>query len=123
MARIVLAEDDDDVRWLVELTLSRLGHDVVAVADGAAALGACRDQRPDLAVLDIGMPVVSGVEALGTIRRDPALADLPVILLTGWARRSDVEGGLDAGADDYLTKPFSPHELADRIHALLDRSA
>ena len=119
MARILLAEDDDDIRLLVEMTLSRLGHDVLAVADGAAAIDACRDRRPDLAVLDIGMPVVSGVDALRTIRRDPALADLPVILLTGWARPSDVEGGLEAGADNYLTKPFSPHELADRIQALL----
>jgi two-component system response regulator MtrA len=119
VARILLAEDDADIRWLVELTLSRHCHDVVAVADGAAAIEACRERRPDLAVLDIGMPVLSGVDALRAIRSDPALAGLPVILLTGWARPSDVEDGRDAGADDYVTKPFSPHELVVRIEALL----
>jgi two-component system response regulator MtrA len=123
VARILLAEDDADIRSLLELTLSRRGHDVVAVADGAAAIDACHSQRPDVAVLDIGMPVLSGVDALRRIRSDPALADLPVILLTGWARGSDVEGGLDAGADDYVTKPFSPHELVARIEALRGEEA
>jgi DNA-binding response OmpR family regulator len=122
VARILVADDDVDIRELVEFKLSTLGHDVVAVADGAAAIEACRAQRPDLAVLDVMMPGVSGLDAIRSIRADPALADLPVILLTARAQESDVETGFDSGADDYITKPFSPRELASRVQALLSRS-
>ena len=123
MARILVADDDVDIRELVEFKLSTLGHDVVAVADGAAAIEACKAQRPDLAVLDVMMPGVSGLDAIRAIRADPALADLPVILLTARAQESDVETGFDSGADDYITKPFSPRELASRVQALLSRTA
>ncbi|MCW2765949.1 MAG: phoB [Nocardioides sp.] len=121
MARILVADDDVDIRELVEFKLSTLGHEVVVVADGAAAVDACRAQRPDLAVLDVMMPGVSGLEAIRVIRADPRLADLPVILLTARAQESDVETGFDSGADDYITKPFSPRELASRVEALLAR--
>jgi DNA-binding response OmpR family regulator len=123
VARILVADDDVDIRELVEFKLSTLGHDVVAVADGAAAIDACQASRPDLAVLDVMMPGVSGLEAIRAIRADPALADLPVILLTARAQESDVETGFDSGADDYITKPFSPRELASRVQALLTRSS
>jgi two-component system response regulator MtrA len=122
VARILVADDDVDIRELVEFKLSTLGHDVVAVADGAAAIAACQAERPDLAVLDVMMPGVSGLDAIRAIRADPALADLPVILLTARAQESDVETGFDSGADDYITKPFSPRELASRVQALLTRS-
>ncbi len=123
VARILVADDDVDIRELVEFKLSTLGHDVVAVADGAAAIDECQASRPDLAVLDVMMPGVSGLDAIRTIRADPALADLPVILLTARAQESDVETGFDSGADDYITKPFSPRELASRVEALLSRSS
>ena len=119
MARIVVADDDVDIRELVEFKLSTMGHDIVAVGDGAAAIAACREQKPDLAVLDVMMPGVSGLDAIRMIRAD---ADLPVILLTARAQESDVETGFDSGADDYITKPFSPRELAARVEALLSRS-
>ena len=122
MARILVADDDVDIRELVEFKLSTLGHDVVAVSDGQAAIDACQAQRPDLAVLDVMMPGVSGLDAVRAIRADPALAGLPVILLTARAQESDVETGFDSGADDYVTKPFSPRELASRVQALLSRS-
>jgi two-component system response regulator MtrA len=122
VARILVADDDVDIRELVEFKLSTLGHEIVAVADGAAAVEACRARRPDLAVLDVMMPGVSGLEAIRVIRADPGLADLPVILLTARAQDSDVETGFDSGADDYITKPFSPRELAARVEALLERS-
>ena len=123
MARILVADDDVDIRELVEFKLSTMGHDVVAVADGQAAIDACQAQRPDLAVLDVMMPGVSGLDAIRAIRADPGLSDLPVILLTARAQESDVETGFDSGADDYITKPFSPRELASRVEALLTRSA
>ncbi len=119
MARILVADDDVDIRELVEFKLSTMGHDIVAVGDGAAAVDACRAAKPDLAVLDVMMPGVSGLDAIREIRADPDLADLPVILLTARAQESDVETGFDSGADDYITKPFSPRELASRVEALL----
>jgi two-component system, OmpR family, response regulator MtrA len=121
MARIVVADDDVDIRELVEFKLTSMGHEVVAVADGAAAVEACRAQRPDLCVLDVMMPGVSGLDAMRTIRNDAELLDLPVILLTARAQESDVSTGFDSGADDYITKPFSPRELAARVEALLER--
>ena len=122
MARILVADDDVDIRDLVEFKLSTLGHEITAVGDGQAAIDACRAQRPDLAVLDVMMPGVTGLDAIRVIRADPGLADLPVILLTARAQESDVETGFDSGADDYITKPFSPRELASRVQALLSRS-
>ncbi len=122
MARIVVADDDVDIRELVEFKLTSMGHDIVAVGDGAAAVEACRAQKPDLAVLDVMMPGVSGLEAIRMIRSDADLLDLPVILLTARAQEADVETGFDSGADDYITKPFSPRELAARVEALLSRT-
>ncbi len=122
MARILVADDDVDIRELVEFKLSTMGHDVVAVADGAAAIDACLAEKPDLAVLDVMMPGISGLDAIRAIRAEPTLADLPVILLTARAQETDVETGFDSGADDYITKPFSPRELASRVQALLSRS-
>jgi DNA-binding response OmpR family regulator len=122
MARILVADDDVDIRELVEFKLSTLGHDVVAVSDGAAAVDACQEERPDLAVLDVMMPGMSGLDAVRAIRSDPGLSDLPVILLTARAQEDDVDTGFDSGADDYITKPFSPRELATRVQALLARA-
>ena len=122
MARILVADDDVDIRELVEFKLSTLGHEIVAVSDGAAAIDACKERRPDLAVLDVMMPGMSGLDAIRAIRNDPAMAGIPVILLTARAQESDVETGFDSGADDYITKPFSPRELASRVQALLARA-
>ncbi len=119
MARIVVADDDADVRMLVALKLESSGHDVVAVENGAVAVERCQAVRPDLVVLDLMMPGMSGIEACRAIRSDPLIASTPVILLTARAQTADVDAGLAAGADDYVTKPFSPRELAFRVDSLL----
>jgi two-component system response regulator MtrA len=121
MAKIVVADDDVDVRMLVTMKLEHSGHDVVAVENGRQAVDACRDLRPDLMVLDLMMPGMSGLEACQAIRADSELAATPVILLTARAQETDVDAGMAVGADDYLTKPFSPRELATRVDALLSR--
>lgn len=122
MAKIVVADDDADIRDLVVFKLEQSGHDVVAVGDGAAAVDACRVEVPDLAVLDVMMPGMSGFDACRALRADPALAGIPVILLTARAQESDIEHGFSVGADDYVVKPFSPRELASRVSAVLQRS-
>jgi len=122
VALIVVADDDGDIRDLVEFKLTTLGHQIVTVADGSSAVDACRTTRPDLAVLDVMMPGLTGLEAVRELRSNPALKDIPVILLTARAQQSDVQTGFDCGADDYITKPFSPKELASRVEALLARA-
>ncbi|MGN6783052.1 MAG: response regulator transcription factor [Marmoricola sp.] len=122
MARIVIADDDADIRELVVFKLRHAGHDVVPVGDGAAAVDACNAQRPDLVILDVMMPGMSGLDAARAIRAEDSLAGLPIIMLTARAQESDIEQGFDAGADDYIVKPFSPRELASRVGAVLART-
>lgn len=122
MARILVADDDVDIRELVEFKLATMGHEIVTVGDGSAAVETCREQLPDLAVLDIMMPGLTGLEAVRQMRSSPDMAGIPVILLTARAQQSDVEIGYQSGANDYITKPFSPRDLAARVEALLARS-
>ncbi|MDP9418257.1 MAG: response regulator [Actinomycetota bacterium] len=121
--RIVVAEDDRDIRDLVVRKLASAGHTVIGVGDGAAALAAVRREAPDLAVLDVTMPGMTGIEVCQQIRGSDATERLPVILLTARVQDSDVESGFSAGADDYVGKPFSPRELAERVAAVLKRAS
>jgi two-component system, OmpR family, response regulator MtrA len=116
---VLIADDDEDILALVRATIERSGHEVMAVADGAAALSAVAERRPDLAVLDIAMPEVDGLEVLRRLRADDEMRDLPVILLTAQAQAADVERGFVTGASAYVRKPFSPRDLATRVDDLL----
>lgn len=118
-ARILVAEDDPKQANLVRIYLEREGHHVLVVGDGRSALAQCRARRPDLVVLDIMMPKVDGLDVCRVLRAE---SDLPVLLLTARTTEEDVLLGLEIGADDYLTKPYSPRELAARVRALLRRS-
>lgn len=120
MARIVIADDDADIRELVVFKLRHAGHEVHPVADGASAVEACLADRPDLLILDVMMPGMSGLDAARAVRANPEMADVPIIMLTARAQETDVEQGFEAGADDYVVKPFSPRELAARVAAVLD---
>ena len=117
---VVLAEDDVDIRDLVQIVLEGLDLEVRAVGNGADALAACRAETPRLLLLDITMPGMNGLEVCRAVRQDPALAGLPIILMTARAQSSDVAAGLDAGADAYIIKPFGPIELREHVEALLD---
>jgi DNA-binding response OmpR family regulator len=121
VATIVIADDDADIRELVVFKLRHAGHEVVPVGDGASAIEACSERKPDLVILDVMMPGMSGLEAARAIRETDGLAGLPIIMLTARAQDSDIEQGLDAGADDYVVKPFSPRDLAARVDAALAR--
>jgi two-component system, OmpR family, response regulator MtrA len=122
MTTIVVADDDADVRDLVRFKLEQTGMTVVAVADGSAALEACQEHAPDLVLLDVMMPGMSGLDVCRSLRQVGALVGVPVILLTARAQESDIAQGFEAGADDYVVKPFSPRELSSRVQAVLARS-
>ena len=122
MTAILVADDDTDIRDLVTFKLEQAGFKVTAVDNGLAALTAARDELPDLMVLDVMMPGMSGIDVCQELRRDSATATLPIILLTARAQEGDVEVGFGVGADDYIVKPFSPRELLNRVEAVLARS-
>jgi DNA-binding response OmpR family regulator len=116
---ILVAEDNPKQAELIGAYLRRESHQVTWVADGRAVLDACREHRPDLVVLDVMMPVLDGVTACRVLRSESAV---PILMLTARTAEDDLLRGLDAGADDYLTKPYSPRELVARVRALLRRS-
>lgn len=118
---VIVADDDDDIRDLVAFKLENAGYEVISVADGDSAWDRVREVRPTLAVLDVMMPGMSGLDVLREIRADESLAETKVILLTARSRDVDVDAGFSSGADDYLTKPFSPRELVHRVSSLLAR--
>jgi len=119
--RIVVADDDQDVLDLVVFKLTQAGYDAVPVGDGVAALAAIEAELPRLAILDVMMPGLSGMDVLRTVRANEATKNLDVILLTARARDADVDTGFASGADDYVIKPFSPRELMHRVNAVLAR--
>ena len=116
---VLLAEDDEDVRALAELVLRREGYDVAAVADGEAALAVAAERTPALAVLDVSMPRLDGLDTARALRDRPETASIPIMLLTARVTEADRERGRQAGVDTQLDKPFSPAALAERVKALL----
>ncbi|AVZ73542.1 response regulator [Streptomyces lunaelactis] len=122
MATVLVADDDVDIRDLVTFKLTQAGHEVIAVEDGPSALAAARENHVDIALLDIRMPGMSGLDVCRELRASPATELLPVILLTARSQEGDVETGFAAGADDYIIKPFSPRELTSRLQAILVRA-
>ncbi|WP_238010272.1 response regulator [Dactylosporangium sp. AC04546] len=121
MTAILVADDDMDIRDLVAFKLEQAGYDVVAVDNGLAALTAATENPPDLVVLDVMMPGMSGIDVCRQLRIEQGTKSLPIILLTARAQEGDVEVGFGAGADDYIVKPFSPRELVSRVEAVLAR--
>jgi DNA-binding response OmpR family regulator len=119
--RILVVDDEPDVLELVEYNLSGAGFSVITASDGAEALAKIRTHQPDLVILDVMMPEMDGTELCKLLRRDPATADIPIILLTARAGEIDRVLGFELGADDYVTKPFSPRELVLRVKSLLRR--
>ncbi|HEX2046004.1 MAG TPA: response regulator [Gaiellaceae bacterium] len=118
---VLVADDDPDIVTLVRFRLERDGCDVVAAGDGRAALEAALERTPDVAVLDVTMPRLDGYEIVRRLREHAATRMIPILLLTARVQETDVEDGIAAGADGYLTKPFSPQELGRRVQAALGR--
>ena len=119
---VLLVEDEASIREMVSFSLSREGFTVSEAEDAENAYHTIVEKRPDIALVDWMLPGASGVELVRRLKRDNDLSELPIIMLTAKSEEMDKVSGLDAGADDYITKPFSPRELIARIRALLRRS-
>ncbi|MCD8491641.1 MAG: response regulator [Geovibrio sp.] len=115
--KILIADDELRLRKVVALHLKKAGFAVLEAGNGRQALEIAKEQKPDVIVLDIMMPEMNGLEACEALKADPELKDVPVILLTAMAEAGDIEKGGAAGAEYYLTKPFSPKELIDKINS------
>jgi two-component system phosphate regulon response regulator PhoB len=121
--RILVVEDEQPIRDLIAFGLRRAGCDVALAEHSQAALASIGDRRPDLVLVDWMLPDMSGIELVRVLRRDANTRDIPVMMLTARGEEADKVAGLESGADDYVTKPFSARELVARIQAVLRRSA
>ena len=118
---ILVVDDEPDVLQLVSSNLKSAGFDVIKAGDGVSALAQARDTLPSLIVLDLMLPEMSGLEVCRVLKKEPSTNQIPIIMLTGKAEVADRIVGLELGADDYLTKPFSPRELVLRVKSVLRR--
>ena len=123
MPRILVVDDDADIRDMLNFKLAKAGYEVHTEEDGETGLAAARELEPDLILLDWMMPRLTGPEVCRQLREEEATSRVPVILLTAKAQEADVQRGFAVGADDYISKPFSPRELMSRVQALLARAA
>jgi DNA-binding response OmpR family regulator len=119
---ILVAEDQRTILNLIEFKLKNSGYNVIVVQDGQSALKKAKDVLPDMILLDIMMPLMTGFEVLAALKKEENTKDIPVLIITAQTREDDVIKGLELGADDYILKPFSPNELVARIKTVLLRN-
>jgi CheY-like chemotaxis protein len=119
MAKILIAEDEPDIRDLITFTLRFAGYEVVAASNGEEAVELARQEMPDAILLDVRMPKKTGYEACQMIKADPLMKDIPVLFLSAKGQESEIQAGLQAGATEYLLKPFAPDQLVQRIQEVL----
>jgi DNA-binding response OmpR family regulator len=119
MAKILIAEDEPDIRDLVAFTLRFAGYEVVAASNGEEAVDLAPRENPDLILMDVRMPRMTGYDACRMMKANPDLKDIPVVFLSAKGQESEIQTGLDAGAEEYLLKPFAPDQLTDRVRAIL----
>jgi len=122
MRKILIVEDESNIRQLVKYNLEKEGYQVVEAVDGLQGLKLARAEKPDLMMLDLMLPLMDGLEVCRNLKGNPATSALPIIMLTAKSEEIDKVIGLELGADDYMTKPFSPRELVARVKAVLRRS-
>lgn len=121
MAKILIAEDERDIRDLITFTLKFAGHEVVPTSNGEEAYLTAQQTMPDLILLDVRMPRMTGYEACQQIKANAATQHIPVVFLSAKGQESEVQTGIEAGAEEYILKPFSPDQLIERVRAILAR--
>ena len=119
MAKILIAEDERDIRDLVAFTLRFAGHEVFAAANGEEAVEMAPNVNPDIILMDVRMPRMTGYEACKVMKQNPDLRDIPVVFLSAKGQEAEIQQGLDAGAEEYLLKPFAPDQLTSRVKVIL----
>jgi CheY-like chemotaxis protein len=119
MAKIVVAEDEPDIRELIAFTLRFAGHEVITGANGQEGFELAKQHKPDLVMLDVRMPKMTGYEACQNIKAEPEIAHIPVIFLSAKGQEAEIEQGLAVGADEYLLKPFAPDQLTEQVRDVL----
>ena len=123
VAKILAVDDEPELTDLMHYHLVRAGHDVTTVANGWEAIHAIRANRPDIILLDLMLPDLDGFGVCEILRRDPLTATIPIVIVSAWSSPDSRHLGLELGALDYLTKPFSPHELVERVNRLVQARA
>ncbi|TMQ67979.1 MAG: response regulator [Candidatus Eisenbacteria bacterium] len=121
--KILVVDDEIYIVHILDFSLGMEGYDVITALDGEQAIEKARNEKPDLIVLDIMMPKLDGYETCKMLKADDATRDIPVILLSAKGRNVDQKVGFEVGADDYITKPFSPRKLVERINAILGQTS
>lgn len=121
MARILIAEDEPDIRELVAFTLRFAGHEVNTTSNGEEALQVASQTVPDLVLMDVRMPRMTGYDACRAMKADPSLKDIPIVFLSAKGQDAEIQTGLDAGAEEYLLKPFAPDQLVERVRTILSK--
>jgi two-component system alkaline phosphatase synthesis response regulator PhoP len=119
--KVLVVDDEEYIQHILNFSFGAEGYEVVTAADGEEALAKARHEKPDIIVLDIMMPKMDGYEACRKLKSDPKTKDIPVILLTAKGRDIDRKLGSEAGADDYVVKPFSPGRLIERVEGIMKR--
>jgi CheY-like chemotaxis protein len=119
MAKILIAEDERDIRELITFTLTFAGHEVIPTTNGAEAVEVAKQENPDLILLDVRMPQMTGYEACKVIKADVNLAQIPVAFLSAKGQEGEIQEGLAAGAVAYILKPFAPDDLTNRVQEIL----
>ncbi|WP_139981747.1 response regulator [Nocardioides litoris] len=119
MATILVADDNEDMQLVIQLAVEKMGHSVVLANDGTTALSVCLNGGVDVALLDVTMPGLEGPEVVAEVRRHPERRSLPILLISAMSGFDDIERGLRAGADDYITKPFQTFELHRRVERMV----
>lgn len=119
--KVLIVDDEPNIVVSVEFLMQREGHEVATAADGLEAMDLLRESRPDLLILDVMMPRKNGFEVCAEVRADNRLSGMPILMLTAKGREAEMKKGLSLGADAYITKPFSTHELVMKVNELLDR--
>jgi two-component system alkaline phosphatase synthesis response regulator PhoP len=122
-AKILAVDDEPELIELISYHLGRIGHHVVTAANGWEALDQIHRERPDIVLLDLMLPDLDGFGVCEILRRDPVTATIPIIIISAWASLDSRQLGLELGALDYITKPFSPHELVERVNRFVNQRA
>ena len=123
MTKILIAEDERDIRELVSFSLQFGGFVVVQAANGAEAVERAQAEKPDLILMDVRMPKMTGYEACKQMKQIPELRDIPVVFLSAKGQETEIQTGLEVGAEEYILKPFAPDELVKQVQIVLDRVA